>query len=82
MLKNGGQMQDDVAIEDSVPVPLEPQTRRGRPPSFPFLKLLPGQSFFVPGRNLIRVSEWNLRYKDRRWVSRQENGGVRVWRVE
>jgi len=69
-------------IESGIPMP---KIRHGRKSTFPWQKLEPGQSFFVPDGNVSSLK--SLCYQNssptgRRFRALVEGNGVRVWRTE
>lgn len=66
-------------IEKNVPIP--PNSKSGR---FPYDQLDVGDSFVASNVNLASVCSSNYRIGKRlgrKFIARQENGDVRVWRV-
>ena len=62
-------------------VPLPPFTRGAR---FPYEQLEVGDSFYVEGGKLSSICNSNYRVGKRlqaKFTARQEDSGVRVWRV-
>lgn len=65
-------------VERGVPVPKTRTLRR-----YPFSLLDVGDSFFVPGGNVLHMRScagWHQR-KGKRFTVRAADGGARVWRV-
>jgi hypothetical protein len=74
-------MSTQIKVEKAIPIP---QDRN----KYPFKTMEVGDSFFVPanGEALQRVqnrvsNSWK-RHASKRFLSRQIDGGVRVWRIE
>jgi len=71
-------------IENNVPMP---DRRNGKPPKYPLSQLEVGQSFWVPLTDAtpesIRTAAANAsrRYQGRKFATRTEGNGVRVWRL-
>lgn len=73
----------DIEIEDDIPLPDAPATRM----RYPWDKLKPGQSFFIPGKTESRVTPKRLREAGWKFTSAAETTpygerGRRYWRVE
>lgn len=75
-------------IEDNVPVPARRRVGGGGR-KYPWLELSVGQSFFVKNPPKIKngyfvplVAAPNKRYAPKKFISRKEGDGLRVWRVE
>jgi hypothetical protein len=70
-------------VERGIPIP--PMPHPGRPYKYPWRLLEVGDSFFVPEGNLKTLrSAWKEASKRLgfRCSYRQEEGGIRIWRVE
>ena len=76
-------MTSDYVIEKNVP--LVQKNGAGRKPKYPFSQMEVGDSFMVPGGNLktmqstARIAGLRL---GRKFKAQEQEGGVRVWRVE
>ena len=74
----------DFVVESGIPIP--PRPRRGGKLNkwkYPWLKLKPGDSFFVPGktgRNFRAQAHHAEKRTGLQFVLRTVDGGVRVWR--
>ena len=71
-----------IKIDKNVPIPPD-RLSRGR--KYPWDELEVGDSFFVEGKKFepLRVSAAQIgKAKARKFIARQVDGGVRVWRVE
>lgn len=73
----------EIKIDKGVPLP-EPKLQRFK--KYPWSGMEVGDSFFVPGpvkpAHVQLATIANQRLKPKRFVARQENGGIRVWRSE
>jgi len=74
----------EVTIEKGVPAP--DSISHGRRLNYPLDKMDVGDSFFITGdiKLLARAAESCRKYglrKGRKYTSRRENGGLRVWRL-
>jgi hypothetical protein len=75
-----------IKIEKGVGMPVG--TGRGRPKKYPFGEMEVGDSIFFPNEpkgsqsNPSMASKNFSAGKDIKFVSRAENGGVRIWRTE
>ena len=70
-----------IDIDKDVPVPSNTRVRN----RYPYELLKVGESFFVKDVALQSMYNTNFRWGrklSRRFISRSEDGGVRVWRVE
>lgn len=69
-----------IEIERGIPMP---QKVRGRDAKYPWEKMEVGDSFFVQGRKTFGNQASTRSLKDgKKYTTRKENGGVRVWRLE
>ena len=72
-------------VEKGLPVPKA--VRAPRPSKYPWEELAVGDSFLVPTDTIkpgaVRNATWkaNRTYPDRRFVTREVDGGTRVWRI-
>ena len=69
-------------IDTDIPIP-----SMGRPNQYPFAEMKVGDSFFIEGRTSSYAStaarNWASKHEPSwRFTSRQQDGGVRVWRIE
>jgi hypothetical protein len=56
----------------------------GRPAIYPFAELRVGESVFLPGKRAAKVSsslQHVVRKQGFRFTTRQEESGLRVWRI-
>ena len=71
-------------IEKNVPIPPRLR-RRGREPLYSWREMVVGDSFFVPAKTphslSTQISRASRDY-GKKFTSRPENGGTRVWRIE
>jgi hypothetical protein len=74
-----------IAIDHDIPVPNESTaSRRMGPISIAAASLEPGDSFFVEGKGNLGGALYYIRrkYPERKFVTRRQEGGVRIWRKE
>jgi hypothetical protein len=76
MVANG-----QIEIETGVPLPLD--SKSGPATKYPWAKLEVGESFFVavPPRHFASMVVHASRTHSRKFIQRQVDGGIRVWRV-
>ena len=76
-------MTSDYVIEKNVP--LVQKNGAGRKPKYPLRQMEVGDSFVVPGGN-VKSMRSAMRFAElrhgRKFKAQQQEGGVRVWRVE
>lgn len=73
-----------IAIDKNVPVPPRIGGRPGgRPTKYPWLDMEIGDSFRTSGkRNSIGAAvAWATKQYGRKFVTRREDDGVRIWRI-
>lgn len=75
-------LDDEITIDRGIPMPKRPSAQK-----YPWRKLEVGESFFVPceGKRIqeFQSQTWNAgRAHNRKFATRRENGGIRVWRIE
>jgi len=72
---------NEITIDKDIPLPRP----RGRGKyKYPFLKMEIGDSFFCvekQSRVASAAASYAASYKDRKFATRQEGDGVRVWRI-
>lgn len=74
-------------IENNVPMP-SASNGAGRPPKYPFKKMEVGDSVFFDNEPMGSQSNPSMLSKQhgakygKRFTSRKEAGGVRIWRLE
>ncbi len=69
-----------IKIDKNVPIP--PIVRPGRKPKYPFREMEVSDSFFVAGKIANQIVQCATRCRPKKFVTRKEKNGVRVWRVE
>jgi hypothetical protein len=74
-----------IAIDKNVPLPQRTWGGPGgRPPKYPWAEMEVGDSFFVLNAttdNLSAAGTMAAKRSGRKFTTRKENGGVRVWRI-
>lgn len=75
-------MSIDIKIEKDIPLPA--MGINGKPPcKYPWREMAVGDSFFVVGKwKKSLAGMGSQRHAPKRFVSRRENGGYRIWRYE
>ena len=70
-----------IKIDTDIPPPLD----NGRKRKYPFPSMKINQSIFLPGLEGEKLrnaaNQYKTKHKDWNYVMRQENGGIRLWRV-
>jgi hypothetical protein len=74
-----------IKIESNIPIPKI--SKKGRQKVYPFDEMNVGDSFFIEGRTTSQLSSvannWSKRYDPKaKFVVKQENKGVRIWRYQ
>lgn len=69
-----------ITVEKNIPLPATRQT-------YPWDDLSVGDSFFVANRSLKTLRSLAFQYRrrtgmDKKFIAREEDGGVRVWRTK
>jgi hypothetical protein len=67
-------------LDDNIPIPPK-QNKGSRPWKYPLRTMAIGQSFFVPDKKTANIGGCLKNVKDRKFVMRSVDGGVRVWRI-
>lgn len=74
----------DIPPPARMPHEVRSVARRGRPMEYPWAEMSPGDSVFLPGKIAAPSSSirgWCKANPGQKFVSKKEEGGVRVWRV-
>ena len=69
-------------IEKDVPAPV--RERAGRPKKYPFDQMQPGDSIFMPGAKIApmgTIGKQKAQNPGQKFATRQEEGGMRIWRI-
>lgn len=82
-------MTSPFKITSDIPPPARMPTKSdpslgGRPMEYPWAEMSPGDSVFLPGKIAAPSSSirgWCKANPGQKFVSKKEEGGVRVWRV-
>lgn len=76
-------------IEKGIPMPEKQKKKTGAAAKYPWEQMEVGDSFFIPnpptqanGRFTSMYAVASKRYAPKRFEQRQENGGLRIWRVK
>lgn len=77
----------EYTIESNIPLPKRCCPNGGRKLIYPFDKMNIGDSFFISDKSKMRVvaqsaCSYQRRHKGYKFVTRAENNGLRIWRVE
>ena len=75
-------------IEDDIPIPegpANPRGKAGKPPTYPFGDMKPGQSFWVAEKKAPRALDaakhYRARHKEWEYSFRWADAGIRIWRT-
>lgn len=73
-----------IRVQADIPIPIG-NSRRGKPPLYPFATMAVGESFWLPMpdglKAMAAAQKWRVRHQKWDHVTRRVDGGVRIWRT-